>query len=193
MSKLITKFFFTFILFIIFISIFFIPIFQNINSNFNHIQNEIITTNPNGFVWPIPGYMKISSPFGKRNSPTAGASSFHYGCDIPAPPGTKLIAVHDGTITFSDFLGAGGFTLTLSFDNFKISYCHIDPKFMLPVETSVKQGEVIAFVGPKNVYGVSGNMYKDSNGKPTNGATTGPHLHIGFRINNKYANPMDFF
>ena len=27
-------------------------------------------------------------------------------------------------------------------------------------------------VGPKNVYGVVGNPYKDANGNPTNGATT---------------------
>ena len=28
--------------------------------------------------WPIPGYTKVTSPFGKRDSPTAGASSYHY-------------------------------------------------------------------------------------------------------------------
>ena len=29
-------------------------------------------------------------------------------------------------------------------------------------------------------------------GKPTNGATTGCHLHIGFRIDNEYVNPLDY-
>ena len=29
-------------------------------------------------------------------------------------------------------------------------------------------------------------------GKPTNGATTGCHLHIGFRIENNYVNPLDY-
>ena len=38
-----------------------------------------------------------------------------------------------------------------------------------------------------------GNTYKDENGKTTNGATTGCHLHLGFRINNQYTNPLDFF
>ena len=107
MQNIIKKSFFTFFIFIFIISIFFIPFFQNKNFNKEILPNEIITTNPNGFVWPIPGYMKISSPFGKRSSPTSGASSFHYGCDIPAPPGTKLIAIHDGIITFSNFLGPG--------------------------------------------------------------------------------------
>lgn len=48
-------------------------------------------------------------------------------------------------------------------------------------------------VGPKNVYGVPGNQYKDAEGNPTNGATTGPHLHIGIRIDGKYQNPLNFF
>lgn len=38
-----------------------------------------------------------------------------------------------------------------------------------------------------------GNQYHDENGLPTNGATTGPHLHFGIRIDNKYKNPLDFF
>lgn len=139
------------------------------------------------------GYTQISSPFGKRNSPTAGASSFHYGCDIPAPPGTNIIAIADGIITFRNFLGAGGFTITLSFANFKVSYCHVNPNFIVEIGDFVKQGQVIAYVGPKNVYGVPGNNYKDENGNPTNGATTGPHLHLGFRVDNQYKNPMDFF
>lgn len=64
---------------------------------------------------------------------------------------------------------------------------------MIPKNTKVLQGQVIAYVGPKNVYGVPGNIFKDSQGKPTNGATTGPHLHIGFRVNDNYVDPLKFF
>lgn len=94
-----------------------------------------------------------------------GASSFHYGMDIPAPSGTNFIAVHDGEITFRSFLGAGGYTITLSFDSFKITYCHVDPNFIVSVGDSVKQGQVIGQVGPKNVYGVTNNPYQDENRK----------------------------
>ena len=139
------------------------------------------------------GYTKISSYFGKRISPTSGASSSHSGIDIPAPSGSKFIAVQDGEITFAQFLGAGGYTITLSFNNFKVTYCHCDPNFIVKVGDVVKQGQVIGYVGPKNVYGVKGNIYFDENGKPTNGATTGPHLHLGIRIDGKYINPLDFF
>ena len=122
-----------------------------------------------------------------------GASSSHSGIDIPAPPGSKFIAVHDGEITFREFLGAGGYTITLSFANYKVSYCHCDPNWIVSVGDIIKQGQVIGQVGPKNVYGVKGNQYFDSEGKPTNGATTGPHLHLGIRIDGNYVNPINYF
>ena len=97
---------------------FFISLSSNYSSS-NLIYSNSITISSSGFAWPIPGYTKITSPFGKRNAPTAGASSFHYGTDIGAPEGTNLIAIADGKVSFLGFLGAGGYTLTLSFDNFK--------------------------------------------------------------------------
>jgi len=98
-------FFFIFIL-ILFITIFFIPVLS-IDSD-NIYSNTIYTSTTNeDFIWPIPGYTYISSFFGKRIAPTNGASTFHKGTDIPAPPGTPLLAVADGIITFTDFLGGG--------------------------------------------------------------------------------------
>ncbi len=38
-----------------------------------------------------------------------------------------------------------------------------------------------------------GNNYKDKDGNPTNGATTGCHLHLGVRVDGKYVNPLDLF
>lgn len=57
---------------------------------------------------------------------------------------------------------------------------------------TILQGQIIGQVGPKYVYNVSGNTYTDSSGRPTNGATTGCHLHIGFRLNDDYLNPLDY-
>ena len=107
-----------------------------------------------GFVWPIPGYTTITSYFGRRNSPTQGASSYHKGIDIGAPENTIFIAVVSGVITYTGFLGGGGYTITLSKDNMKITYCHVSPNYIVKVGDEVYQGQVIGFVGPKNVYGV---------------------------------------
>ena len=139
------------------------------------------------------GYTRITSFYGKRVSPTAGASNFHKGIDIGAPEGTILIAAIDGEITYLGFLGGGGYTITLSNDNMKITYCHVSPNYLVEVGQKIKKGEIIGQVGPKNVYGIPGNNYKDENGNPTNGATTGCHLHFGIRINDEYVNPLDFY
>jgi len=141
-TKFLNYFLILIIFLVLFICTFFIPTLDISSSN-NFINSEIIDLNPDGFVWPIPGYTRISSPFGKRISPTGGASSSHSGIDIPAPQGTKFIAVHDGEISFCKFLGAGGYTITLSFDNFKVSYCHCDPNFIVKVGDQIKQGQVI--------------------------------------------------
>lgn len=116
----------------------------------------------------------------KENLLLLGASSSHSGIDIPAPQGSKFIAVADGEITFRQFLGAGGYTITLSFDNFKVSYCHCDPNFIVSVGDKVRQGQVIGVVGPKYVYGVPGNQYHDETGRPTNGATTRVPFTFGY-------------
>lgn len=104
-----------------------------------------------------------------------------------------MIATCDGIITFTGFLGGGGYTITLSTpDKLKISYCHVSPNYIVSEGDSILQGQIIGNVGPKYVYGVSGNIYTDSSGNPTNGATTGCHLHIGFRLSGNYVNPLDY-
>ncbi len=47
-------------------------------------------------------------------------------------------------------------------------------------------------VGPLHVYDVLNNPYKDKNGLPTNGSTTGTHLHFSIKINNVAQNPLDY-
>ncbi len=180
---------------IIFISVFFIPIspdaFYSYDGSLS--QNIVIDISSSGYAWPSPGYTGINSYFGYRTSPTAGASSYHSGLDIAAPEGSKLIAVTSGQITFASFLGGGGYTITLTSGNIKFTYCHVSPHYIVKVGDYVVQGQVIGYVGPKNVYGVKGNQYFDENGNPTNGATTGPHLHFGVRVNGEYIDPLTLF
>ena len=141
---------------------------------------------------PLLGYTTITSPFGKRKAPTSGASSFHSGIDIGAPTGTKIISICSGTVTFLGFSGAGGYTITIKGSTYTASYCHVSPNFEVVVGQNIKKGQTIGKVGPKNVYGVLNNPYKDSNGNPTNGATTGPHLHLTLRKDNTLVNPLDY-
>ena len=54
----------------------------------------------------------------------------------------------------------------LQVDNIEVYYGVI--KALKGISFEVNKGEIVAKVGPKNVYGVPNNPYKDSNGNPTN-------------------------
>lgn len=180
---------------ILFISCMFTPVISTdmlLSYNLNAIENMQISNF--GFVWPTPGYTKINSYFGKRVSPTAGASSYHKGLDIGAPENSKLIAVVDGTITYTGFLGGGGYTISLSADNMKITYCHVSPYYIVSVGDEVLQGQVIRFCWSKKcIWSSSEINIKILIGNPTNGATTGPHLHFGIRVDGEYVNPLNYY
>lgn len=176
-----------------FICVFFVPIFPNEFAAYSSTEFISVNISSSGYAWPIPGFTSITSYFGYRDSPTSGASSYHSGLDIGAPEGTKLIATTSGEITFASFLGGGGYTITLTSGNIKFTYCHVSPNYIVKVGDKVTQGQVIGYVGPKNVYGVKGNQYFDENGNPTNGATTGPHLHFGVRVDGNYVDPLSLF
>ena len=142
--------------------------------------------------FPVVGksFKDITSGYGKRTAPTSGASTFHSGIDIGASEGTKIIAIADGKVTKTAWGGAGGYTITIESGEYSFSYCHSDPNFIIKVGDDVKKGQVIGKVGPKNVYNVPNNPYKDSNGKPTNGATTGCQCHFTVRKNGQTINPL---
>ncbi len=117
---------------IIFISCFFGPSILG-NSSFNTDDTYYTLDLSSDYIWPTPGYTTINSYFGKRSSPTAGATTYHKGIDIGAPKGSKFLAVCDGKITFTGFLGGGGYTITLSVNNMKITYCHVSPNYIVKV------------------------------------------------------------
>ena len=145
------------------------------------------------FFLPLPGFHRITSQFGRRVSPTTGASTNHSGIDIAAPEGANIYSVTNGKVIFLGFKGAGGFTIIVESNNFNISYCHVSPNFKVSIGSVVSSGTIIGNVGPKYVDNVANNNYKDSTGRYTNGATTGCHLHLTIKKDGIAVNPLDYF
>ena len=119
--------------------------------------------------WPLPGYTRISSPFGYRM--LYGRKNFHTGTDIPAPTGTTIIAAEEGRVTHAGWLGSYGQLVVISHGNgISTAYAHCS-SINVGVGQVVSKGQAIARVG-------------------STGNSTGPHLHFEVRVNGKAQNAM---
>lgn len=136
------------------------------NSNGNYIGGE--------FLWPTPGYNKITSNFGYRKHPILGYNKLHSGMDIGAASGSKILAVNGGTViksTFNDSYGNyvmidhGGGIVTL--------YAHMSSR-LVKTGDAVARGQQIGKVG-------------------STGWSTGAHLHIEVIKNGNYIDPKGYF
>lgn len=129
-----------------------------------------------GFIKPVEG--KITSDFGYRVSPKAGATSNHSGIDIAVPAGTPVKTIADGTVIAANG-GMRGYGNGVFVDHGHINGKHIVSEyghlssFVVKAGQRVKQGQVIA---------KSGNT----------GVSTGPHLHLTIRENNIPADPKKY-
>jgi murein DD-endopeptidase MepM/ murein hydrolase activator NlpD len=124
-------------------------------------------------IWPLPGYSSISSGFGPRTSPTAGASSYHKGIDIPAPVGTPIVAAIAGTVITSTYGSSEGNYVQIDHGNGVVTqYMHCS-SLAVSVGQTVQQSQVIAYVG-------------------STGVSTGAHLHFGVIINGTKYNPLQY-
>ena len=155
------------------------------NSDYYFSSNDL-------YCWPTPGYHQITSYFGPRKSPTSGASSNHSGIDIAASEGSSIYSVTGGIVTFTGFNGAYGHTIIISNNNLDFLYAHVSPSYLVSTGEFIEANTIIANVGPK--YLTEGNSsYIDSSGKFTNGATTGPHLHLTIKKDGIAVNPLLYF
>lgn len=145
--------------------------------------------------WPTEKTRTITSSFGYRDNPISnGRPQFHNGLDIGAPPGENLIALESGKVVLAQFYGGYGFTVIIEGNKTKNRYLygHVDENLLVKKDMEVNAGDVIAKVGKYNVSYSKNNPYKDSQGNPINGFTTGPHLHFSVIQNGKFIDPLIF-
>lgn len=124
-----------------------------------------------GASWLVPcSYTYLSSPFGYRDAPTGGASSYHQGVDLAAPAGTPIYATRSGVVTAATFGSAAGYYVTINHgDGFSSIYMHMT-HYVVYAGQAVSAGQLIGYVGKT-------------------GVATGNHLHFGISYNGMYVNP----
>ena len=130
-----SSFFISIILFtILFCFICIVYIYTNTATNVDtSISNNNYFFSNSEFFWPTPGYHTITSYFGKRISPTTGASSNHSGIDIAASEGASIFSVLSGIVTFTGFNGANGHTIKIQSNDILVQYSHISPDYLFNV------------------------------------------------------------
>lgn len=124
--------------------------------------------------WPTEANQTtISSGFGPRNSPTAGASSNHGGIDIAVGEGTNVYACMDGKVTVSQYSDSAGNYVQIDHGNgYVTKYMH-NSQLKVSVGDKVTAGQLIA---------LSGNT----------GISTGAHLHFQIEKNGEKVDPLSF-
>ena len=128
------------------------------------------------FGWPLPGYSKVSSKFGPRVPPCAGASSNHGGIDIGGVPrGTPILSYAAGTVEVNKKLaGNAGNYIKIDHGNGVASrYLHMDEQSPLAVGTKVAAGQEVGKVG-------------------STGVGTGVHLHFEIWVNGEKVDPLTY-
>ncbi len=127
---------------------------------------------PPTFIKPISGG-RLTSRFGRRTSPTRGASSNHQGVDWGLPTGSTVVAASGGTVTKAGWGGGYGYVVYIRHPGgVETRYAHLS-KILVSVGSTVKQGQRIAR---------SGNT----------GVSTGPHLHFELRMGGVAVNPLNY-
>ena len=121
--------------------------------------------------WRVPcSYVRVSSPFGDRNAPTAGASTYHQGVDLAGPEGTPIYASRSGYVTIARYSNSAGYYVSINHgDGFSSIYMHMTG-FVVSAGQTVSQGQLIGYMG-------------------STGISTGSHLHFGISLNGTYVNP----
>lgn len=131
------------------------------------------TYNGGAFLWPCPASTRITSDYGNRESPTAGASSNHKGIDIGAPYGSDIVAAADGEVIFAGYSNGGGNYVMIDHGGSLYTvYMHAS-SLCVSKGDKVTRGQTVAKVG-------------------STGISTGNHLHFGVSLNGGYVSPWNY-
>ena len=123
------------------------------------------------FRWPCSG--RLTSYFGYRNTGIRGASTYHQGIDIACRYGTTIVAADGGTVEYTGYKGAMGYTVIINHGNgYRTFYEHCS-SFACSRGQHVYKGQAIAYVG-------------------SSGVASGAHCHFGVERNGTLVNPLNY-
>lgn len=136
----------------------------NLETTFDQLGGEAVAHELEDMAFPyrlpvLGEGLSISSRFGMRRDPFTGAPARHAGIDIPAAPGTPILASGGGRVVSAGYNGAYGRTVIVDHgDGLRTLYGHAS-KLLVRAGDVVMPRQPIALVG-------------------SSGRSSGPHLHF---------------
>lgn len=126
------------------------------------------------YAWPIENVYTVTSMFGPRTDPVEFVAAVHNGLDIGAAKGTPVLAVKEGKVIYAKYMGNAGNAVIIQHErDTETRYYHLS-KISVKAGDKVKQNQKIGEVG-------------------STGKSTGPHLHLEFRISANPVDPLQFY
>ena len=117
------------------------------------------------------GYM--SSRYGWRKDPINGRAALHNGLDFVGKPGSEVVAVASGVVTWAGRdAGYGNLVEVSHRDNLVTRYAHNKENLVQPGDV-VRKGDTIALIG-------------------SSGRTTGAHVHFEVYKNGRSVDPSSY-
>ena len=121
------------------------------------------------FIRPVLG--EVVGPFGRRSIINEQPRSPHSGVDLRAKRGTPIKSMNNGIVALTGDHFFTGLTVVIDHGGgIQSMYFHLD-KILVKEGKKVTKGEVIGLVG-------------------STGRSTGPHLHLGVRVNGARVDPL---
>jgi len=122
--------------------------------------------------WPVSkGW--ISSRYGERSDPLTGKRTMHWGYDFTGTPGTDVLSVASGVVTWSGPRATYGNTVEIDHGNgFITRYAH-NKDLAVKAGDQVTAGQLIASLG-------------------STGRVSGPHVHFEVIKDGNRINPKNF-
>src|SRR5579885_3461977 len=115
----------------------------------------------------------MSSGFGLRADPVTGRQEFHRGIDYAGEPGSSVIAMASGVVSWSGWRDEYGNVVEINHGNGYVTrYAH-NKKNLVAVGDRVEKGQAIAIMG-------------------ATGRTTGPHVHFEVLKDDAIVNPSKY-
>ena len=110
----------------------------------------------------------ISSHFGYRADPFTGHQAFHKGVDFAGKPGTRIVAVAPGVVSFAGYKTGYGYVVEIKHPTGYLTRYGHNSRNLVRVGQTVQKGDAIAVIG-------------------STGRSTGTHVHFEVERDGKRA------